>query len=297
MRILLTGGAGFAGRHAAAVFRAAGHDVVAGDISPAAELPLDIRDVAQLAAAFADVAPDAVLHLGGLSFVPTAWDSPQEVFAVNTIGTLNVLAAVRRTNPAIRVLVVTSAEVYGTPSGPAPIPENAPLAPENLYGVSKAAADQAARLYAAHHHLDVMVARPANHIGSGQNPNFVVSSFASQLKAIAAGAEPRMRVGNLQQLRDFTDVRDVVRAYQLLIEKGRAGQAYTIASGQLVSIQTILDELVKIAGVHPVVKVDEARFRPATPQPIYDTARIHADTGWQPAIPLCQSLRDIYAAL
>lgn len=283
-----------------AALRAAGHAAVGSDVgSPAGGtstyLPLDVRDPDSIASVLAEVAPDAVLHLGGIAFVPLGWTQPQRVFHVNTIGTLNVLDAVRQHRPSARILVVTSAEVYGSHPAPAPLAEDAPYRPDNIYGVAKAAADHAALLYAAHHRLDVMVARPSNHIGAGQSKDFVSSSFASQLAAIAAGAAPRMRVGNLDQRRDFTDVRDVARAYALLLERGRAGLAYNIASGRLIPVRDLLDGLCDVAQVRPQVEIDPGLFRPDENRPSYDTARIRDHVGWKPEIPLRQTLEAVYA--
>jgi GDP-4-dehydro-6-deoxy-D-mannose reductase len=297
MRVLVTGGCGFAGRHAAAALRAAGHEPVAGDVREEADVRLDLCERASVEAALAEARPDAVLHLGGLAFVPQAWADPQLAFAVNTVGTLNVLDAVRRSGRGIRVVAVTSAEVYGA-GGVEPTDEDAPLRPANLYGVTKAAADAGARRYAEHFGLDVVVARPANHIGPGQHASFVTSAFARQLKAIAAGgAEPAMRVGNLDQTRDFTDVRDVVRAYVLLLEKGQSGEAYNIAGGCFTTIREVLEGLMDVAGVRPRVEVDPALFRPTDRPPLLDVSRIWRDAGWRAEIPLAQSLRDLYAAL
>ena len=283
-----------------AALRSAGHEAVGSDVgSPAGGtstyLPMDVRDPDSIASVLADVAPDAVLHLGGIAFVPLGWTQPQRVFHVNTIGTLNVLDAVRQHRPSARILVVTSAEVYGSHPAPAPLAEDAPYRPDNIYGVAKAAADHAALLYAAHHRLDVMVARPSNHIGAGQSKDFVSSSFASQLAAIAAGGAPLMRVGNLDQRRDFTDVRDVARAYVLLLERGHAGLAYNIASGHLMPVRDLLDGLCAVAQVRPQVEIDPALFRPDENRPSYDTARIHSHVGWEPEIPLRQTLEAVYA--
>ena len=283
-----------------AALRSAGHEAVGSDVgSPAGGtstyLPMDVRDPDSIASVLADVAPDAVLHLGGIAFVPLGWTQPQRVFHVNTIGTLNVLDAVRQHRPSARILVVTSAEVYGSHPAPAPLAEDAPYRPDNIYGVAKAAADHAALLYAAHHRLDVMVARPSNHIGAGQSKDFVSSSFASQLAAIAAGGAPLMRVGNLDQRRDFTDVRDVARAYVLLLERGHAGLAYNIASGHLIPVRDLLDGLCDVAQVRPQVEIDPALFRPDENRPSYDTARIRAHVGWEPEIPLRQTLEAVYA--
>jgi GDP-4-dehydro-6-deoxy-D-mannose reductase len=300
VKTLVTGCNGFAGRHASAALRQAGHEVVGGDlaVSPCGAtscLEMDVRDPASISRALETARPDAILHLGGIAFVPLGWTEPQQVFSVNTIGTLNLLDAVRQHRPITRILVVTSAEVYGSHPASAPLAEDSPYRPDNIYGVAKAAADHAALLYAAHHHLNVMVARPSNHIGAGQSKDFVSSSFAAQLAAIAAGAKPCMHVGNLDQRRDFTDVRDVVCAYVRLLEKGRPGNAYNIASGRMTSVREILDLLCDIAQVHPQVEVDPALFRPTDDRPSYDTSRIRAHVGWQPLIPLRQTLEAVYA--
>lgn len=300
MKVLVTGSNGFAGRHAIAALQRAGHAVVGGDlICPPHGLfptfPLDVRDLGSIARALEAAQPDAILHLGGIAFVPLGWTEPQQVFAVNTIGTLNLLDAARRQGRPMRLLVVTSAEVYGSHPAAAPLAENAPYRPDNIYGIAKAAADHAALLYAAHHRLDVMVARPSNHIGAGQSKDFVSSAFAAQLADIAAGATPVMRVGNLDQRRDFTDVRDIARAYVLLLERGQAGLAYNIASGRMVLIRDMLDLLCDIAKVRPRIDVDPALFRPCEARPAYDTARICDHVGWRPEIPFRQSLEAVYA--
>ena len=194
MKILITGCNGFVGRHAVRVLQQAGHSVTGADITTCdASIPvhhMELRDPDTIAHALTATQPDAILHLGGIAFVPLGWTQPQLVFEVNTIGTLNLLDAVRQHAPKTRVLVVTSAEIYGSHPAPAPLDESAPYRPDNIYGIAKAAADQSSLLYAAHHHLDVMVARPSNHIGPGQSPDFVSSAFASQLAAIANGAPP-----------------------------------------------------------------------------------------------------------
>ena len=300
MKVLVTGCNGFAGRHAIAALRQAGHEAVGADLAISACgdracLELDVRDLPSISRALETARPDAILHLGGIAFVPLGWTEPQRLFAVNTIGALNLLDAVRQLAPATRVLVVTSAEVYDSHPAPAPLAEDAPYRPDNIYGVAKAAADHAVLLYAAHHHLDAMVARPSNHIGAGQSRDFVSSSFAAQLAAIAAGAPPLLRVGNLDQRRDFTDVRDVARAYVLLLENGQAGLAYNIASGCLIPVRDILGTLCDIARVHPRIEVDPALFRPNEDRPRYDTSRIRAHVAWQPEIPLRQTLETVYA--
>jgi len=299
MKVLVTGCNGFVGRHAIAALRQAGHETVGSDISCSADsdtpcLTLDVRDLDAILLALETERPDAILHLGGIAFVPLGWTEPQLLFSVNTIGTLNILDAVRQKAPSTRVLIVTSAEVYGSHPAPVPLTEESPYRADNIYGVAKAAADQAALLYAAHHHLDVQVARPSNHLGAGQSKNFVSSSFAVQLADIAAGADSLMHVGNLDQYRDFTDVRDVTRAYVLLLEKGQARTAYNIASGRMTPIREILETLCDIAGVKPTTEIDPALFRPTDSRPSYDTTRIRQDVNWQAKIPLRESLQAVY---
>ena len=298
MKILVTGSNGFVGRHALAALQAAGHETIGADINitpTGAGLPLDVRNLDDIQSALRHTRPDAILHLGGLAFVPLGWSDPQNVFRVNTIGTLNILDAVRRETPATRILVVTSAEVYGSHPAPAPLTEDAPYRPDNIYGIAKAAADHAALLYASHHALNVMVARPSNHIGPGQSKDFVSSAFAAQLAAIAAGAPTAIRVGNLDQRRDFTDVRDVVRAYTLLLEHGQTGHAYNIASGRMIPVRQILDTLCEISGIHPEVQISPDLYRPNQDRPSYDTTRIRQHVGWTPEITLPETLATLYA--
>jgi GDP-4-dehydro-6-deoxy-D-mannose reductase len=320
MRILVTGANGFVGRHACAVLASRGHEVVATDLPPAGGppspaaaggsgapppsfappfFPSNFTSLPSVRSLLASTRPDAILHLAGIAFVPVADDHPQFVFDVNLQGPLNLLEAVRRDAPSTRVLLVTSAEVYGTPPpGSPPLSEDSPLAPSNLYGVSKAAADAACRLYAARHSLDLLIARPANHIGPGQSPNFVSSAFARQLKDIATGkAPPVLHVGNLDSTRNFTDVRDVVLAYALLLEKALPGTTCNIASPSNISIRDLLSTLLQISAVSPTIEISPTLFRPTTHTPAFSTTRLTSLTGWHPSIPLSQTLSDLYASL
>jgi GDP-4-dehydro-6-deoxy-D-mannose reductase len=304
MRIAVTGAAGFVGRHAVRELTANGHAVFALDLkadpSCGAFTACDIRDATAVAGAVRGLRPDACLHLAGSAFVPQTDADPLQAYVVNVMGTIHVLEALRRYAPGARLLVVSTAQVYGSAaagSAAAPLDESAPLRPETLYALTKAAADQAALFYASHYGLCAMTARPHNHIGPGQAPLYVVPAFAAQLKAIAAGHSPaEMKVGNLESRRDFTDVRDVVRAYRLLLEKGRAGEAYNIASGSLVGIGDLLRQLCAIAGLQPRLIVDPQRLRATDCSPRLATARLRAATGWEPRIPLTASLNDIWQA-
>lgn len=302
MRVLVTGAAGFVGGHAMTELRKAGHSVIAtvmpgqptnlpgSDITEA----VDLLDEAGLDGFVARHQPGACLHLAGLAFVPAAWDHPQTAFQVNVIGTLNLLEAFRKNAPKAKVLCVTSALVYGHHLRPAPISEEDPPSLESLYALTKWSADVATIMYAHRYGMHTMTARPCNHIGPGQSESFVVSAFTRQLIAIAAGQQPNvMQVGNLASEREFTDVRDTVRAYRLLLEKGHAGQAYNVATGKMTTIQSLFDQLCTIVGVKPELTIDPKLYRPTDSQPLIDTSRIFDHTGWKPEIEMATTLRDV----
>jgi GDP-4-dehydro-6-deoxy-D-mannose reductase len=197
-----------------------------------------------------------------------------------------------------RMLVVASNEIYGAvPPDKLPVDENAPLEPNNPYGVSKVVQDLLARQYFLSHSVDVIRARSFNHLGPRQSPQFVAASFARQIAEAEAGLrEPVIYVGNLAAQRDFTDVVDVVRAYALLMEKGRSGEAYNVASGRPRSVQSLLDTLLGMSTVKLRIEPDETRTRPADVSVIYgDITKLRNDTGWEPTIPFEESLRRILA--
>ncbi len=282
MRILVTGAGGFVGRHVVHELAQASHVPIAFDLQRCPHTPPentyvgDLRDAEAVRDLIGQVHPDACIHLGGIAFVPMGWTDPDLVFSSNLTGTINLIEALRHGSPGSHVLVVTSAEVYGRMPAEKPLDEDAPLQPDNLYAVSKIAADLTTLLYARRFAMPAMTARPENHIGPGQSPRFVASGFAEQLAQIARNeAEPVLHVGNLDNERDFTDVRDVARAYRLIVEKGRAGHAYNIASGHTVKIRSILEQLCAIAGVQPRIEVDPTRFRPtdAPPRQLPDPTR------------------------
>jgi GDP-4-dehydro-6-deoxy-D-mannose reductase len=256
-------------------------------------LSTDICDASALKAAVRQVAPEACVHLAALAFVPSGKSSPRLMTEVNVMGTVNLLEALRTDSPTTRLLFVSTAQVYGTRARPTPAREDDALLPESLYGITKAAADSIALLYARQYAMPVMVARPYNHIGPGQAPDYVVASFARQIMAIRQGAPPVIKVGNLESRRDFTDVRDIVRAYCLLLEKGVPGEAYNIASGHQVKIGEILTTLSELAGVHPEIVREESLFRPDDHCLELDSSSLRKTTHWSPLIPLRQTLADI----
>jgi len=302
MRVLVTGADGFVGRHAVSELEKHGHHVHAVDRSIPGNPDkrtdwhtCDIRDTKTLVGLVQSILPEACLHLAGFSHVPTGWTAPQHMYEVNVMGTLNLLDAFLQLDAQVRLLVVSTAQIYGTGACPAAITEEHAFNPCSLYAVSKAAADMTTLLYARHHGMHAMTVRPNNHIGPGQADSFVVPSFAAQVSAIAAGAKPIIRVGNLESKRDFTDVRDVARAYRLLLEKGKSGCAYNLGSDQLVSIRTVLEGFCHKAGIHPDIVEDKTLYRPTDNSPLLDTRRIRSHTGWAPEIDLATTLSDILA--
>lgn len=302
MRVLITGSAGFVGRHLIDECRRAGHRPLGFDTQPTPALPeIDqligsITEPYDLSRAIERLRPDACIHLAGIAFVPRGWTDPQLVMNVNLNGTLNVLEAIRVQAPETRILVVTSAEVYGREERPEPVREEDGLTPSNLYGISKMAADLGTLLYHRQYDMHVMTARPQNHIGPGQSRLFVVTSFAEQLIALKNAASPdgSLKTGNLDSERDFTDVRDVVRAYRLLVEDGKPGQTYNIASGRMAPIRHMLEQLCQHANITPNIETDPNLYRPTDRPPKLCIEKITQDVGWTPAIPLDQTLRDIY---
>ena len=305
MRILVTGACGFVGRHVLNELIRAGHTPLAFDAAPPSGPPLptevhlgDLRDVPILRKAVSELAPDACIHLAGIAFIPIGWTDPELVFSVNLLGTINVLQAFHVGAPTARILIVTSAEVYGRIPSSHAFAEDAPLTPDNLYAVSKMAADLSSLLYARHYGMHVMTARPCNHIGPGQSPRFVISAFAEQIvKIVKKQAEPVLKVGNLECERDFTDVRDVACAYRMIVEGGHRGESYNISSEKLVKISTILDELCRLAGVSPEIIVDPDRYRPLDARPRINSSKVRKELDWQPQIELSTTLRDVLTAI
>ena len=300
-RVMITGAAGFVGRHLIRELQANGHVVFTTDAIPDVDLPgyqqVDIRDRDALKAYVRCVKPDACVHLGAVSFVPDGDKNPETLLTVNIAGTVNVAEAIRCEAPDCRLMFVSTAQVYGPVTSiraaNVPIRENAPLLPLSMYAISKVAAEHAITAYGAAYGIQTLIARPANHTGPGQSPKFVAVSFAKQVLAFKNGDCQKIRVGNLDSIRDFTDVRDVVRAYRLIIERGQSGQAYNITTNARVRIGELLDKLKLIIGTEPVVVVDPALFRPSDASLRLDVSRLRDHTGWTAKYSLDQTLTDI----
>ena len=243
-----------------------------------------------------EIRPDRIFHLAAQSSAALSWKKPRLTMEINICGAVNLLEAVRTYCPDTPVLMIGSSEEYGTISALTPlVDEHHPLSPANPYAISKMAQESLSVLYAKTYKLKLVMTRAFNHIGPGQSDQFVVPSFAHQLIRIEKGLqEPIIRVGNLSARRDFTDVRDVVRAYVALSEHGMAGEVYNIGTGRSHSIEGILKKLIDLSALNVKVEVDPARLRPSdTPEIICDCRKLKAICGWEPLIPLEQSLRDI----
>jgi GDP-4-dehydro-6-deoxy-D-mannose reductase len=292
VRSLITGGRGFVGTWLADHLREVGDEVIVIDHE------VDVTDPVAILSAVSDAAPDAIYHLAALTHVGRSWDEPLGVLEVNVIGTAAVLAAARQCGTDPRVLVTSSAEVYGAVTDPSQLPldENAPTAPLTPYAASKMAAEavvaQTFRGYGQH----VIIVRPFNHIGPGQSPNFAVPALAKRIVEADRRGAPTIPVGNLSARRDFTDVRDVVRAYRLLIESGVPGEVYNVCSGRDVGIGDIADTLLSLAGTTLAFETDPGLVRPVeVPVLRGDPGRLVEATGWKPEVTLDQTLSDVLA--
>jgi len=306
MRVLITGVAGFVGRHLADQLLADGQDEVWGlarSSTGASGLDARVRlveadlcDRDAVDRALDAARPDAIYHLASQASVAKSLHDPLPTIVNNVVGQVNLLEAVAERTPIARVLIVGSNEEYGlTQPDELPLEESRELRPISPYAVSKVTQDMLGHQYFATKGLHIIRVRPFTHTGPRQASLFVTPSFAHQLAEMEAGLhEPTMRVGFLDGQRDFTDVRDVARGYRLLVERGVPGEVYNLGSGVPRSVRSILDALIGMSSVAPRVDVDPALIRPLeVPIQYADCAKIRAATGWAPEIPFEQTLADI----
>lgn len=304
MKSLITGARGFVGPHLIDHLRSSGDEVVPLDLDRGP----DLRDGPAWLETMVDVGPEIVYHLAGWSDVGGSWNDPYATFEVNVGGTVSILEAARRAGVR-RVILISSAEVYGAvPADRLPITEEHPLLPGSPYGASKQAAEAAALQFHRGHGLDVVIVRPFNHIGPGQSPRFAAPAFATQIAAAESAANrsgtgtgtdtgeaaPPLRHGDLSPERDLTDVRDVVRAYRLLAESGRAGESYNVCSGRSTAMSELLATLCSLSTTSIETEIDPARLRPVEVQTQRGSpAKLIEATGWEPTITLDQTLGDV----
>jgi NDP-4-keto-2,6-dideoxyhexose 3-C-methyltransferase len=306
LRALLSGGTGFVGSHLARfladeglevfVFSNAGNESATDRDPRVGYLRADICDAAEVAGVFEQTQPHEVYHLAAVSSVPASWQTPLQVLETNVIGTFNLFEASAGIRPLPRVLNVSSGQVYGTADGAGhPLDEQCPVNPPNLYATSKAMAELLSLQYASRAQGFVINVRPFNHSGPGQSSDFVLSALACQIAEAEAELRPAtIQVGDLNVARDFTDVRDVVRAYRLLLRSGRSGQVYNVCSGVARPISFALEVLQSLARIQIKVEVEPSRLRATEIRRICgDPTKVLKETGWQPVIPFETTVRDL----
>jgi GDP-4-dehydro-6-deoxy-D-mannose reductase len=278
--IAVTGAKGFVGSHLLA--RLGGRALV---------LETDVTDADALSRTVADADPESLVHLAAASSVAASWTDAAEPWRVNALGTVNVLEAVRSSVPAARVLVVSTGDVYGQ-ADEIPTPETAPFRPTSPYAASKAAAELAAEQF-ARAGCDVVVARAFQHEGPGRDERFAVGSWSAQIAHAEEAGRGTVLVGDLSPRRDITDVRDVVGAYEALLDPAVPAGTYNVASGKPVAMRDVLDILVSLAQCPIEVEEDASRFRASEVAELSgDPSKLQATTGWAPTIPLEQTLAD-----
>jgi len=310
MRALITGITGFAGSHLAEYLLAEHPEVeifglyrwrsrmenLDGVGDQVTMIEADMRDYTSIFKALEESRPDVVFHLAAQSFVPSSWRAPNDTMITNITGQTNLFEAVRALSIDPVIQIACSSEEYGMVyPDEVPIKESNPLRPLSPYAVSKVAQDMMGYQYFQSYGLKVVRTRGFNHTGPRRGEPFVTSNFAKQLAEIEAGQrEPVMRVGNLDAVRDFTDVRDMVRAYWLAVTKARPGEVYNVATGTGITIRELLDQLVALTRVEVRVEQDPDRMRPSDVERLVgDASKFMADTGWEPQIPFSKTLADI----
>lgn len=310
MRALITGITGFAGSHLADYILDKHPEVeVFGTIRWRSRreniqhiedrirlFEADLKDGISLKKCLDEIRPDRIFHLAAQSFVPTSWRCPAETFAINAVGQINLFEAVLSLKLSPRIHVAGSSEEYGlVRADELPMKEISPLRPLSPYAVSKVAQDLLAWQYFRSYGLRTVRTRGFNHTGPRRGEVFICSNFAKQIAEIEKGKrDPVIQVGNLEAKRDFSDVRDIVRAYWLCLEKGEDGEVYNIGSGNVYSMKEVLDMLLSMSRVNVKVEVDPSRLRPSdVPVLFSDCSKFRKLTGWKPAIPFQDSLRDL----
>ena len=287
MRALITGSQGFVGRYLRQELENNGYSVTGLDIQPGDNtIQVDLLDYEQVKNAVESIAPDIVIHLAGQANVGLSWKIPQRTMEINVIAAINLMEAVRVYNPKVRMVLVGSSDQYGNlGAAGADVTENLQPHPQSPYAVSKMAQEEMAKVYVRAYGMNICMTRSFNHGGAGQREGFMIPDFAAGIVRVERREVSELRVGNLTARRDFTHVKDVVRAYRLLAEKGVPGEVYNVGSGKTYSAQEVLDLLRGMANCEVPVCQDPARMRPSdTPVICCNHEKLTRDTGWEPLL-------------
>ncbi|MDR1220009.1 MAG: GDP-mannose 4,6-dehydratase [Treponema sp.] len=298
MKALIVGAAGFAGNYLIEELAKSGYETIGVDMMASAKITfIDIRDINALKKIISDVRPDCIFNLAGFTSVAESWRNVQECFFLNVIGSINVLEAVRETGADSKIILIGSSEQYGNrvrESGGS-ISESVILNPISPYAISKRTQEDIGKVYSAVHGMNIYMTRTFNYIGIGQKLGFVISDFAEGIVKIERGLNQVLRVGNTMTFRCFTDVRDIVRAYRLIMEQGIAGRIYNVGSEKSYSIKEILNIMINLSYVNNIVVEEDAdKFRVYdTPYMQCDYTLLNQDTGWKPEISIEKTISDI----
>lgn len=299
MKAVITGSEGFAGKYLVAELQSHGYQVVGLDLVESdITRKVDLRDAEATRRMIEEEKPDFVFHLAALADVGRTWKEPQLTFDLNVISAINVMEAVRLLHrPETRIVIIGSSDQYGSlGSNGELVNEEMDMKPVSPYAISKRAQEEMAGLYVRAYGLQICMTRSFNHGGAGQRPGFMIPDFASGIVKIECGKQRELLVGNLSARRDFTHIRDVVRAYRLIAEKGKTGEVYNVGSGSTYSALEVLNRLCALAKCEIPVRQDPARMRPSdTPVVCCDHRKLTLDTGWEPIYSIDDILNDTLA--
>lgn len=296
MKVLIFGASGFVGPYLAKEFEENGYEVVGTDIKETTVMPFrfaDILDAGSVERVVRETSPDMIVNLAAISSVGQSWNIPQTTVSVNVIGALNILEAARRLEHSPKILFVGSSEEYE--ASDKPISEKNPLNANNPYGISKAAQERFAEVYRERFGMKIYCVRPFNHTGPGQSDSFVLPSFCKQVAEIEKSGRPGViKVGNLSAKRDFSHVKDIVRAYRMILESGDCETVYNVGSGMAHGLDEMLDYILKFSRQEITVEIDPKRFRPVdTPVICCDNSLIREKLGWKPQLSVFDALREM----
>lgn len=295
MKALITGSEGFVGKYLRAELEAHGYDVTGLDLAPGEKtVAVNLLEAEKVDALLEEMQPEVIFHLAGQANVGLSWKKPAMTMEINLVAAVNLMEAARKYCPDCAIVLVGSSDEYGNLKEKGQlVSEETPLQPMTPYAISKIAQEQTGQAYAKAYGMKICMTRSFNHGGAGQKPGFMIPDFAQGIVKAERGEADAVCVGNLSSKRDFTHVKDIVRAYRLIAEKGKAGEIYNVGSGKTYSAQEVLDRLIAMAKVPVAVKQDPARMRPSdTPVICCDHSKLTRDTGWEPEIPLDEILKD-----